>query len=78
MPPLGKLPLLKSLKMWYIERFKKLGVKFMGIEESEKKEKGDIEIPLFPNLVSLFLWNYMNGKSGMGLKKKKTVSEDSL
>ena len=50
----------------------------MGIEESEKKEKGDIEIPLFPNLVSLFLWNYMNGKSGMGLKKKKTVLEDSL
>ncbi|XP_075657896.1 putative disease resistance protein RGA4 [Castanea sativa] len=70
LPPLGKLPLLKSLKMWEMRRLKKLGVEFMGIEESEKKEKGDIIIPLFPNLISLsfgiFLyweeWNEIEGE----------------
>nr|XP_023920610.1 putative disease resistance protein RGA1 [Quercus suber] len=66
LPPLGKLPFLKSLKMWVIKRLKKLGVEFMGIEESEKKEKGDIIIPLFPNLISLsfeavYHWEEWNG-----------------
>nr|XP_023920579.1 putative disease resistance protein RGA3 [Quercus suber]XP_023920580.1 putative disease resistance protein RGA3 [Quercus suber]XP_023920581.1 putative disease resistance protein RGA3 [Quercus suber]XP_023920582.1 putative disease resistance protein RGA3 [Quercus suber]XP_023920583.1 putative disease resistance protein RGA3 [Quercus suber]XP_023920584.1 putative disease resistance protein RGA3 [Quercus suber]XP_023920586.1 putative disease resistance protein RGA3 [Quercus suber]XP_02392058 len=66
LPPLGKLPFLKSLNMWAMKRLKKLGVEFMGIEESEKKEKGDIIIPLFPNLISLYFeglydWEEWNG-----------------
>ncbi|XP_075657875.1 putative disease resistance protein RGA3 [Castanea sativa] len=66
LPPLGKLPFLKSLEMWLNRRLKKLGVEFMGIEESEKKEKGDIIITLFPNLISLsfellFDWEEWNG-----------------
>ncbi|KAM3752315.1 hypothetical protein ACB098_03G008600 [Castanea mollissima] len=66
LPPLGKLPFFKSLKMWKIGRLKKLGVEFLGIEESEKKEKGDIIITLFPNLISLsfggfYKWEEWNG-----------------
>ncbi|KAK4595277.1 hypothetical protein RGQ29_013637 [Quercus rubra] len=66
LPPLGKLPFLKSLQMWYIIALEKLGIEFLGIEESEKKEKGDIIKPLFPNLISLsfdyfFHWEEWNG-----------------
>ncbi|XP_050273498.1 putative disease resistance protein RGA3 [Quercus robur] len=52
LPPLGKLPALTSLTIRMINRLKKLGVEFMGIEESEK-EKDDISITLFPNLITL-------------------------
>ncbi|XP_075659879.1 putative disease resistance protein RGA4 [Castanea sativa] len=66
LPPLGKLPFLKSLKMELNRRLKKIGVEFMGIEESEKKEKGDIIIQLFPKLISLEFrdfnfWEEWNG-----------------
>ena len=66
LPPLGKLPVLKSLRIGGINRLKKLGVEFMGIEESEKKEKDDISITLFPNLISLKFsclieWEEWNG-----------------
>ena len=52
-----------------IKRLKKLGVEFMGIEESEEKEKGDIIITLFPNLISLEFgdldeWEEWNGIGG--------------
>ena len=65
LPPLGKLPFFKSLEMTEIKRLKKLGVEFMGIEESEKKEKGDSIIPLFSNLISpsftyLYDWEEWN------------------
>ena len=66
LPPLGKLPVLESLRIGGINRLKKLGVEFMGIEESEKKEKDDISITLFPNLISLKFsslieWEEWNG-----------------
>ena len=66
LPPLGKLPFFKSLEMTEIKRLKKLGVEFMGIEESVKKEKGDRIIPLFSNLISLsftylYDWEEWNG-----------------
>ncbi|KAK7848349.1 putative disease resistance protein rga4 [Quercus suber] len=69
LPPLGKLPVLESLKIWEIYRLKRLGVEFMGIEESEKKEKDDISITLFPNLISLEFyglieWEEWNGIGG--------------
>ena len=52
-----------------IKRLKKLGVEFMGIDESEEKEKGDIIITLFPNLISLEFgdldeWEEWNGIGG--------------
>ncbi|XP_050273410.1 putative disease resistance protein RGA3 isoform X1 [Quercus robur] len=71
LPPLGKLPFLKSLEMWDIKRFKKLGVEFMGIEESEKKEKGDIIIPLFPNLISLSFMSFCNWEEWNGIEEEE-------
>ena len=69
LPPLGKLPLLKSLRICEINRLKKLGVEFMGTEESEKKEKDDTSITLFPNLRDLtfqylYNWEEWNGIGG--------------
>ncbi|KAL4636401.1 hypothetical protein ACB092_03G005100 [Castanea dentata] len=75
LPPLGKLPFLKSLRMWEIRRLKKLGVEFMGIEESEKKEKGDIIIPLFPNLISLSFGGFYNWEEWNGIEE---VEEDCI
>ncbi|KAL4636644.1 hypothetical protein ACB092_03G023700 [Castanea dentata] len=71
LPPLGKLPFLKSLKMWVIKRLKKLGVEFMGIEESEKKEKGDTIIPLFPNLISLEFWVFFDWEEWNGIEEEE-------
>ncbi|KAK4595279.1 hypothetical protein RGQ29_013639 [Quercus rubra] len=71
LPPLGKLPFLKSLNMWYVKRLKKLGVEFMGIEESEKKEKGDIIIPLFPNLISLSFEKVYNWEEWNGIEEEE-------
>ncbi|XP_075657872.1 putative disease resistance protein RGA3 [Castanea sativa] len=71
LPPLGKLPFLKSLKMRAIRRLKKLGVEFMGIEESEKKEKGDIIIPLFPNLISIEFWGCDEWEEWNGIEEEE-------
>ncbi|KAL4628363.1 hypothetical protein ACB092_05G232500 [Castanea dentata] len=71
LPPLGKLPFLKSLKMRAIRRLKKLGVEFMGIEESEKKEKGDIIIPLFPNLMSIEFWGCDEWEEWNGIEEEE-------
>nr|XP_023913009.1 putative disease resistance protein RGA4 [Quercus suber] len=71
LPSLGKLPFLKSLQMREIQRFKKLGVEFMGIEEFEKKEKGDIIIPLFPNLISLSFEKVYNWEEWNGIEEEE-------
>ncbi|KAL4636450.1 hypothetical protein ACB092_03G009400 [Castanea dentata] len=69
LPPLGKLLFLESLTIRDLGRLKKVGVEFLGIEESEKKEKDDILITLFPNLISLTFcgmrkWEEWNGIGG--------------
>ncbi|KAL4636446.1 hypothetical protein ACB092_03G009000 [Castanea dentata] len=69
LPPLGKLLFLESLTIGYLGRLKKVGAEFLGIEESEKKEKDDILITLFPNLISLtfcgmYKWEEWNGIGG--------------
>ncbi|KAL4636643.1 hypothetical protein ACB092_03G023600 [Castanea dentata] len=69
LPPLGKLLFLESLTIRSVGRLKKVGVEFLGIEESEKKEKDDILITLFPNLISLtffamYKWEEWNGIGG--------------
>ena len=71
LPPLGKLPFFKSLEMTEIKRLKKLGVEFMGIEESEKKEKGDIIIPLFPNLISLSFMSFYDWEEWNGIEEEE-------
>ena len=43
----------------------------MGIEESEKKEKGDIIITLFPNLISLTFWGFDNWEEWNGIGGKE-------
>nr|POF08301.1 hypothetical protein CFP56_69609 [Quercus suber] len=52
MPPLGKLPLLKSLTIKSFYGLKKVGVEFLGIESKNKKD--DI---LFPNFKTLLFVN---------------------
>ncbi|KAM3704454.1 hypothetical protein ACJW31_03G004800 [Castanea mollissima] len=43
----------------------------MGIEESEKKEKGDIIIPLFPNLISLSFSGLGNWEEWNGIEEEE-------
>ena len=43
----------------------------MGIEESKKKEKGDIIITLFPNLISLTFWGFDNWEEWNGIGGKE-------
>ncbi|KAF3949964.1 hypothetical protein CMV_024228 [Castanea mollissima] len=43
----------------------------MGIEESEKKEKGDIITPLFPNLISLSFEKFYNWEEWNGIEEEE-------
>ena len=76
LPPLGKLPVLESLRICRINRLKKLGVEFMGIEESEKKEKDDISITLFPNLISLKFYKLEEWEEWNGIGGEEEEEED--
>ncbi|KAM3704495.1 hypothetical protein ACB098_03G007900 [Castanea mollissima] len=80
LPPLGKLMFLESLTIREVWRLKKVGVEFMGIEESEKKEKGDIKITHFPNLISLtFLYIYQWEEwNGIGGEEEEEEEEDFI
>ncbi|XP_030959650.1 putative disease resistance protein RGA3 [Quercus lobata] len=75
-PPLGKLPVLESLRIERINRLKKLGVEFMGIEESEKKEKDDISITLFPNLIFLEIYELIEWEEWNGIGGEEEEEED--
>ena len=56
LPPLGKLPSLKSLKITFFMSLKKVGIEFLGIENEIKKCD---KIKIFPNLKSLS-FHYLN------------------
>ncbi|KAL4621619.1 hypothetical protein ACB092_06G242200 [Castanea dentata] len=56
LPPLGKLPSLKSLKITFFMSLKKVGNEFLGIEHELKKCD---KIKIFPNLKSLS-FHYLN------------------
>ncbi|XP_062026833.1 disease resistance protein RGA2-like [Rosa rugosa] len=49
LPPLGKLPSLEILEIYGMEKVKKVGVEFLGIEEEEEQVSRD----LFPKLKQL-------------------------
>lgn len=54
LPPLGKLPSLKTLEILDMNSVKKMGVEFLGIECHDKKDKGlTAGTVLFQKLVSL-------------------------
>jgi hypothetical protein len=74
LPPLGKLPLLKTLKIKDADIVKKVGVEFLGIESNNKKDKGSTSssLILFPNLKSLIFdsfgeWEEWDGIGGGGV-----------
>ncbi|KAM3702029.1 hypothetical protein ACJW31_05G219800 [Castanea mollissima] len=51
LPPLGKLPLLKELRIHFAANVKKLGDEFLGIESENKSKKEDCHIiNIFPEL----------------------------
>ncbi|KAJ9190340.1 hypothetical protein P3X46_001556 [Hevea brasiliensis] len=54
LPPLGKLPFLESLVLEEMERLKKLGVEFLGIETSSQQEISS-SVTVFPKLTTLGL-----------------------
>ncbi|KAM4107947.1 hypothetical protein ACB094_03G006800 [Castanea mollissima] len=53
LPPLGKIPHLESLFIWFAGSLKKVGVEFLGIESENKKE----DIKIFPNLKYLYFFD---------------------
>uniref|UniRef100_A0A2N9IBB8 AAA+ ATPase domain-containing protein n=1 Tax=Fagus sylvatica TaxID=28930 RepID=A0A2N9IBB8_FAGSY len=74
LPPLGKLPLLETLKIKDADIVKKVGVEFLGIESNNKKDKGSTtsSLILFPNLKSLIFdsfreWEEWDGIGGGGV-----------
>ena len=70
MPPLGKLPLLKSLTIKFSYGLKKVGVEFLGIESKNKKD--DI---LFPNFKTLLFVNLGEWEEWIGIGEMKAAEE---
>ena len=70
MPPLGKLPLLKSLTIKFFYGLKKMGVEFLGIESKNKKD--DI---LFPNFKTLLFVNLGEWEEWIGIGEMKAAEE---
>ncbi|KAJ9129009.1 hypothetical protein P3X46_034224 [Hevea brasiliensis] len=54
LPPLGKLPFLEILELEEMERLKKLGVEFFGIETSSQQEISS-SVTVFPKLTTIKL-----------------------
>ncbi|OMO58002.1 hypothetical protein COLO4_34932 [Corchorus olitorius] len=50
LPPLGKLPLLESLTVKFLNNVKKVGEEFLGIETSSTSSVNHIDFVFFPNL----------------------------
>uniref|UniRef100_A0A2N9GSB9 Integrase catalytic domain-containing protein n=2 Tax=Fagus sylvatica TaxID=28930 RepID=A0A2N9GSB9_FAGSY len=74
LPPLGKLPVLESLKITMFNSLRKVGVEFLGIESENKKEDN---MQIFPNLKSLE-FNLLNQwEEWIGIGGKREEEEDS-
>ncbi|KAL4637209.1 hypothetical protein ACB092_03G063300 [Castanea dentata] len=63
LPPLGKLPFLKSLHIKVAKYLKKVGNEFLGIEPGQKKDN----IIVFPNLEALTFDNFREWEEWIGI-----------
>ncbi|PRQ20162.1 putative P-loop containing nucleoside triphosphate hydrolase, leucine-rich repeat domain, L [Rosa chinensis] len=68
LPPLGKLPSLEILDIWVIEKVKKVGVEFLGIEKEEEQVSGI----LFPRLKQLSFIGMPNWEEWEGIIKNSS------
>ncbi|KAI4356797.1 hypothetical protein L6164_000787 [Bauhinia variegata] len=80
-PPVGKLPNLESLEISYAWSIKKVGIEFLGLEESEggQKQKNECEnskssLVLFPKLKSLSFSEIKNWEEWKGLPTKGEIA----
>ncbi|MDD0213382.1 hypothetical protein PSY81_23560, partial [Shigella flexneri] len=64
LPPLGKLPSLEILRIWAMEKVKKVGVEFLGIEKEE-----EVSGILFPKLKELSFIGMPNWEEWEGIIK---------
>ncbi|PRQ50315.1 putative P-loop containing nucleoside triphosphate hydrolase, leucine-rich repeat domain, L [Rosa chinensis] len=80
--PFGRLPSLESLVFWEMEKVKKVGVEFLGIEESElqsSSSSSSSSLILFPKLKSLqfwnmYLWEEWEGVGGEGVPPQNNIT----
>ena len=73
LPPLGKLPSLERLQIWYTRSLKKVGVEFLGIESKNKKD--DI---IFPRLKSLLFWGLDNWEEWIGFEGMREEEDNGI
>ena len=77
LPPLGKLPLLKELKIQATKYVKKLGDEFVGIESKNKSKKDDCHIiNIFPNLRVLEISYLLSCEEWIGMGGKRLEVEE--
>ncbi|KAI4356800.1 hypothetical protein L6164_000789 [Bauhinia variegata] len=80
-PPLGKLPNLESLEIFDAMSIKKVGIEFLGLEESEggqkqknKSENSKSSLVLFPKLKNLYFWEIDNWEEWEGLPTEGEIA----
>ncbi|KAJ6373407.1 hypothetical protein OIU76_027698 [Salix suchowensis] len=75
LPPLGKLPILEELDVSFMERVRKVGREFLGMEAAAADDDGDIcigemtpsnTIIAFPRLKALCFWGLRNWEEWEG------------
>ncbi|KAM5574819.1 putative disease resistance protein RGA3 [Rosa sericea] len=69
LPPLGKLPSLKVVKLKYLDRLKKIGAEFFGVEEETSSSFPSLETLFLGCLPSLEKWE-LGGKYSSNSKMK--------
>uniref|UniRef100_A0A2N9HTE0 NB-ARC domain-containing protein n=1 Tax=Fagus sylvatica TaxID=28930 RepID=A0A2N9HTE0_FAGSY len=74
LPPLGKLPVLESLRITRCHSLRKVGVEFLGIESENKKEDN---MQIFPNLKYLQFKDLFHWEEWIGIGGKREEEEDS-
>uniref|UniRef100_A0A2N9HRL8 NB-ARC domain-containing protein n=1 Tax=Fagus sylvatica TaxID=28930 RepID=A0A2N9HRL8_FAGSY len=74
LPPLGKLPVLESLKIKACYGLRKVGVEFLGIGSENKKEDN---MQIFPNLKSLKFESLGKWEEWIGIGGMREEEEDS-
>uniref|UniRef100_A0A2N9F031 AAA+ ATPase domain-containing protein n=1 Tax=Fagus sylvatica TaxID=28930 RepID=A0A2N9F031_FAGSY len=75
LPPLGKLPVLESLKISWFNILRKVGVEFLGIESENKKEDN---MQIFPNLKSLEFESLNQWEEWIGMREEEEDSNITI